>query len=234
LIEEIKNMKLYGKGLLMTFTEVSSELEADFNEWYNREHLMERVNIDGFRRARRYEAVKAEIKYLSTYEALDSDNIASPDYVKVLKTPSDWSKSIMPQFTKWHRMPCRVEADYTCGIGAALTLFRFYLDPTKKQELLDWINKGALEEMNKLSSIVGSCLVSVDIEADKRLANALGQTIDRNQNTEWAILVEGSNSNVTTETSSGYLSEKLKSLILSGTELIVEKYQFLYSNQRIC
>ena len=54
-------MELYGKGLLMTFTEVSSELEADFNEWYNREHLMERVNIDGFRRARRYEAVKAEI-----------------------------------------------------------------------------------------------------------------------------------------------------------------------------
>ena len=217
----------------MTFTEVSSELDADFNEWYNREHLLERINIAGFRRARRYEAVEAEIKYLSTYEALDSDNIASPDYAKVLKTPSEWSKSIMPQFTKWHRMPCRVEADYTCGMGAALALFRFYLDPTKKQKLLEWINKGALHELNELPGIVGSCLVSVDVEADKRLANALGQTVDPNQKTEWAILVEGSNSNVTTKTSSEYLSEKLKSLILSKTEIIIEKYKFLYGDQRI-
>ena len=75
--------------------------------------------------------------------------------------------------------------------------------------------------------------MSVDVEADKRLANALGQTVDPNQKTEWAILVEGSNSNVTTKTSSEYLSEKLKSLILSKTEIIIEKYKFLYGDQRI-
>ena len=43
-------MQLYGQGLLMTFTEVKPELEADFNEWYNREHLDERINLPGFRR----------------------------------------------------------------------------------------------------------------------------------------------------------------------------------------
>ena len=64
-------MQLYGKGLLMTFTEVPSLIEHDFNEWYNNEHLDERINIPGFRRARRYEAIKANIKYLTTYEALD-------------------------------------------------------------------------------------------------------------------------------------------------------------------
>lgn len=32
-------MALYGKGMLMTFTETLNEDEVDFNEWYNREHL---------------------------------------------------------------------------------------------------------------------------------------------------------------------------------------------------
>ena len=29
-------MPLYGKGMLITFTEVKARDERDFNEWYNR------------------------------------------------------------------------------------------------------------------------------------------------------------------------------------------------------
>ena len=47
-------MALYGKGMLMTFTETSNEDEIEFNEWYNREHVDERVWMPGFHRARRY------------------------------------------------------------------------------------------------------------------------------------------------------------------------------------
>ena len=45
-------MGLYGKGMLMTFTETLNEDEMDFNEWYNREHIDERVWMPGFHRAR--------------------------------------------------------------------------------------------------------------------------------------------------------------------------------------
>jgi hypothetical protein len=49
-------MGLRGKGMLITFTEVDPADELDFNEWYNREHIDERVALPGFRRARRYVA----------------------------------------------------------------------------------------------------------------------------------------------------------------------------------
>jgi hypothetical protein len=225
-------MQLYGQGLLMTFTEVPPELEDDFNEWYNREHLDERINIPGFRRARRYAGIDAEIKYFTTYEALASDNIASPDYLDVLQDQTEWSRRIMPQFSKWHRMPCRVVADHTHGMGAALCLMRLFPDPAKADELAAWLNGGALEELNKAPGIVGSCAASVDIDADGRLAGAFGQTLDPDQNGEWAILVEGNEPEQTTATARDHLSERLAATALPGTELVVEKYRFMYGNLR--
>ena len=49
-------MPLHGKGMLIVFNEVKARDERDFNEWYNREHIDERVNLPGFHRARRYVA----------------------------------------------------------------------------------------------------------------------------------------------------------------------------------
>ena len=225
-------MQLYGKGLLMTFTEVPSDLEDDFNEWYNREHLDERINIPGFRRARRYQGIDAGIKYFTTYEAQASDNIASPDYLGVLKDQTAWSLAIMPQFSKWHRMPCRVVADHTHGMGAALCLMRLFPDPDKADELAAWLNGGILTELNKAPGILGSCAASVDLDADARLAGAFGQTLDPDQNIEWAILVEGTNVDVTTATARDHLSAHLATTALPGTDITVEKYQFMYGNLR--
>ena len=57
---------LTGKGMLITLTEVKARDEREFNEWYNREHIDERVDLPGFRRARRYVAVKGDPKYFAT------------------------------------------------------------------------------------------------------------------------------------------------------------------------
>lgn len=225
-------MQLYGQGLLMTFTEVPAELEADFNEWYNREHLDERINIPGFRRARRYVGIDAAIKYFTTYESAASDNIASPAYLDVLKEPSEWSRRIMPQFSKWHRMPCRVVADHTHGMGAALCLMRLFPDPAQADELAAWLNGGALANLNQSPGIAGSCAVSVDLEADARLAGAFGQTLDPGRNVEWAILVEGHEPEPTTAAARDHLSERLAATALPGTELTIETYRFMYGNLR--
>ncbi len=49
-------MPLAGKGMLLTSMDIDAADEADFNRWYDREHLEERVAIDGFLEARRYVA----------------------------------------------------------------------------------------------------------------------------------------------------------------------------------
>ena len=60
-------MPLAGKGMLITSMDVDAADEPEFNIWYDREHLAERVAIDGFLEARRWIADKASPKYFCTY-----------------------------------------------------------------------------------------------------------------------------------------------------------------------
>ena len=41
-------MPLAGKGMLLTSMDIDAADEAEFNRWYDREHLEERVAIPGF------------------------------------------------------------------------------------------------------------------------------------------------------------------------------------------
>ena len=54
--------------------------EAEFNRWYDREHLEERVAIDGFLEARRYVAHEGNPKYLSLYSTETFEVLDSPAY----------------------------------------------------------------------------------------------------------------------------------------------------------
>jgi hypothetical protein len=54
-------MPLAGKGMLLTSMDIDPSDEAEFNRWYDREHLEERVAIDGFLEARRYVARNASV-----------------------------------------------------------------------------------------------------------------------------------------------------------------------------
>ncbi len=70
-------MPLAGKGMLLTSMDIDPADEDEFNRWYDREHLLERVAIAGFLEARRYVAHEGTPKYLSlysteTFEVLDS------------------------------------------------------------------------------------------------------------------------------------------------------------------
>ena len=47
-------MPMAGKGMLLTSMNIDAAHEAEFNRWYDREHLEERVAIDGFLEAPRF------------------------------------------------------------------------------------------------------------------------------------------------------------------------------------
>ncbi len=47
-----------GSALLMLFTDVDSEYDAEFNAWYEEEHIAEWLKAPGFLDAGRYQAVK--------------------------------------------------------------------------------------------------------------------------------------------------------------------------------
>src|SRR3546814_21147611 len=78
-------MGLLGTGVLLTFTEVAPEHELDFNAWYDREHIDERVFMPGFKRARRYVAADraTRVKYFASYETGRVGDLCPPEYLKL-------------------------------------------------------------------------------------------------------------------------------------------------------
>ena len=89
--------KKKGAGLLMVWCDVPADKEAEFNRWYNEEHLAERMSIPGFLSAARYEAVKGGPKHLAVYELEDAGVMQSEAYKKVAGNPTAWTKKTGPQ-----------------------------------------------------------------------------------------------------------------------------------------
>ncbi len=226
-------MKLFGEGMMITFTEVARDLEDEFNEWYNREHLDERIDLPGFRRARRYEAIDARNKYMSTYECGIPGDIGSPTYLDVLSRPSDWSKQIMPNFTKWHRMVGRVIADASHGMGAFLALARFHPDPDRTAETEAWLSGGILDDIAKRERLVGACAIAVELDLDTRMTRAFGQEPDPGQIPEWGVLIEGTDPDAVRAAAQDALGAQIADLAAPGTTPVFETWRFLYGNQRL-
>ena len=74
-----------GKALLVVFMEPKAEVEGEFNEWYNRYHIPERVSFPGIHNARRYELCEGEgaYKYLAIYELEDEEVLHGEEYLKL-------------------------------------------------------------------------------------------------------------------------------------------------------
>ena len=86
-----------GAGMLMVWCDVPADKEADFNRWYNEEHLAERLSVPGFLSAARYEAVKGGPKHLAVYELENAAVMESEAYKKVSNNPTPWTKRSGPQ-----------------------------------------------------------------------------------------------------------------------------------------
>ena len=117
-------MPIAGKGMLLTSMDVDAAHEADFNRWYDREHLEERVAIDGFIEARRYVAVEGSPKYLSLYSTETFEVLESPAYRKALANQTAWSKENIARFKNMIRGVARITLSHGKGRGAVLGIVR--------------------------------------------------------------------------------------------------------------
>ena len=150
-------MPLAGKGMLLTSMDIDEAHEAEFNRWYDREHLEERVAIEGFIEARRYVALETSYtinsarvsaggavseysftpqqalpKYLSLYSTESIETLNSPAYKSRLANPTEWSTTTMARFRNMIRAVARITLSRGNGRGAALGAIR--LRPAKESQ----------------------------------------------------------------------------------------------------
>ena len=87
-----------GSGLLAVWTDVAPEFEAEFNQWYDTEHVPQLLGVPGFLNAWRYQAVEGKPKYLAIYELADENVLKGDAFRQVRDNPTQWSRKIIPQF----------------------------------------------------------------------------------------------------------------------------------------
>ena len=125
-------MPMAGKGMLLTSMNVDAADEAEFNRWYDREHLEERVAIDGFLEARRYVAHDGNPKYLSLYSTETFEVLDSPAYRTALANQTAWSKANIARFKNMIRAVARITISRGTGRGAALGIVRLRPPPAAR------------------------------------------------------------------------------------------------------
>jgi hypothetical protein len=76
--------------------ETDPEHEAEFNEWYNTDHLPALVSVPGVYAARRYRTTAGSPKYLAVYELASRDVPQSEAWKKAAESP--WTQSMRPRF----------------------------------------------------------------------------------------------------------------------------------------
>jgi hypothetical protein len=124
-------MPMAGKGMLLTSMDVDAADEAEFNRWYDREHLEERVAISGFLEARRYIAHQGKPKYLSLYSTETFEVLDSPAYRAALASQTAWSKANISRFKNMIRAVARITISRGTGRGAVLGIIRLRPDAAK-------------------------------------------------------------------------------------------------------
>jgi hypothetical protein len=109
-----------GAGAMINWLTVENADVPLFEDWYNFEHLPERVSTPGFRRARRFVASvpvsDTATDFLTVYETDDVDVLSSAPYLAKLNAPTELTRRVVPLFKEFRRSAARTVAVY--GVGS--------------------------------------------------------------------------------------------------------------------
>jgi hypothetical protein len=93
------------QALLFIAMNVAPEHEAEFNDWYNQEHLDALAGVPGVLCARRYRGNGATQRYCAMYHFANPDVPNSASWQTAANTP--WTEKMRPHFRDYIRLDCR-------------------------------------------------------------------------------------------------------------------------------
>jgi hypothetical protein len=142
--------KTRGTGLLMVWTDIDAEYEAEFNRWYDEELVARLLQVPGFLSAGRYVALKGAPRYLAIYELEDQNVLRSAAYLDAVKyQPSEqrsktgtsrigrnFLRNAYRQIFPMHTDPI----EQTMGMSPVLQMGRIDILAAVEEEFNDWYN----------------------------------------------------------------------------------------------
>jgi hypothetical protein len=202
-------MPIAAKGMLLTSMDIDPAHEPDFNRWYDREHIAERVSIDGFLEARRYVAHAASPKYLSLYSTATFETLDSAAYRTALANQTEWSKQNIARFRNMIRAVARITMSRGQGRGAVLGLVRLRPIDTGKLHAL----VAARLDPDRLNGGISMHL----LESDPNLSKSLTDDAPNPGAADWFVLIDATS----VEAAAAAIALRFDPLDLAGAGTII-------------
>lgn len=167
-------------GLLMVWTDIPTEVEIEFNEWYNREHMPDRINkVPGFTRARRFIAIQGAPRYLALYETRGAEIFRSEPYLVINKSPDPTSRRFIPLFRNTIKGICDTVARSGQGEGAMLALLPVSVAADTEDEFTAWMRDAMLPDVVRSTGVVAATYARRNREIQEIAAASYTRAGDR-------------------------------------------------------
>ena len=152
-------------GILAVWSDIAAEGEADYIAWYEREHMFERLEVPGFRRARHYETVRGSPRFFTWFELDTPAVVASPAYLAQANRSSAWTRRVLPHFRNTNRTAAVVLRRLGRGFGSAALTLRMGIANDREGELVAWLSGDVLPTLVREPGIVAGQLWRADYAA---------------------------------------------------------------------
>jgi hypothetical protein len=117
-------------GILAIFNDCRAGREAEFDAWFQGEHLIERLSVPGFWYGRRHRAISGSTGYFNFYLVEGPEVLTSKPYLERLDHPTPMTHTIMSEvFTNMNRTVCRRTERRGSFRGAFTVTVRFNQKP---------------------------------------------------------------------------------------------------------
>ena len=216
--------------MLGVWTDSDPALEADFNEWYNREHVNERADNPGFLNSRRYRHVSASGKprYMALYDLEDVSVLHAPYYKKAQENPTPGTRKMMKAFLNIIRSEFVIRHQVGRGHGATVVALRREGRGLPDPKFSKWLGNRALKAILKEPGVTSATYVETlnQKEAAETKESRMRPTRDRIA--DWALFVEGTEPALVRAALDKIMSKDALAKNGAGNNLRIGTYKFLY------
>jgi hypothetical protein len=151
-------MEPEGFGLLFAILEPPETMEDEFNDWYDTEHIPERIAVPGILTCQRFVCHDCSPKYLALYDLENAGVLESEPYQNIGPNHySPWTKRI----NRHARVFIRKVYEQTSpgkarlsGNAGALVVQEYDVLPGKEAQLDQWFDRRFLPSMQKMGGYI--------------------------------------------------------------------------------
>lgn len=224
-------MPLAGNALVAIWNDILPESRDDFFEWHPREHMVERLGIDGFLRGRRYIALDDSVEFLTLYEVRQPEVLASPGYLARVTNPTPWSSRVLPAFRNNARGACQLVFSQGHAMGGFVATIRLEAQEGHAAALDQAITEQVLPQLIAQPHLCGVHYVVNDVSLTSgNSGNQRGRVITL---PERIVLIEGISAQALKSLLEGSLSAPTWQALGAKASVQAGVYQLEYSIQNL-